>query len=160
MNNYYNNQTFHERNHKKESPADFITQCIVYMRILLSMDAGGPLEVFYIMRKAPVSWGPILLLSSIKDSSELYSQVTKHEEALPEAYRVPRGRASQSLDNIVTQLQHLGFVQEEPSYHCQANMIENSDTAPPSTSQTASTLSADTNEHVLCKAYQVLQKCQ
>ena len=126
MNNYYNNQTFRERNHEKESPADFITRRIVYTRMLLSVDVGGPLEVFYIMRKAPVSWGPILLLSSIKDSSELYSRVTEHEEALLEAYRVSKGGVPNSLDSIVTQLRQLGFVQERPPYRRQANVVENS----------------------------------
>lgn len=48
----------------------------------LSVNAGGLLEVFHIMRKAPVSWGPILLISSIKDSSKLYPRVMEHEEAL------------------------------------------------------------------------------
>jgi len=73
MNNYYNSQSFRERNHEHESPSDFIIRRIIYTRMLLSVKAGGPLEVFYIMRKAPISWGPILLISSIKDSSELYS---------------------------------------------------------------------------------------
>ena len=85
MNNYYNSQLFCERNHERELPSEFIIRCIIYSRMLLSVDAGGPLEVFYVMRKALVSWGPILLLSGIKDSSELYSRVTEHEEALLEA---------------------------------------------------------------------------
>lgn len=83
--------------------------------MLLSVDMGGPLEVFYIMRKAPVSWGPILLLSSIKDSSELYSCVTEHKEALLEAYCVSRGNSMPSIDNIAMQLRQMGFLQERPS---------------------------------------------
>ena len=114
MNNYYNSQIFRERGHERESPTEFIVRRIVYTRMLLSMDPGGPLEVFYIMRKAPISWGPILLLSSIKDSSELYSQVTEHEEALLEAYRVSRGGQTLSLDGIVTHLKQMGLVNDRP----------------------------------------------
>ena len=115
MNNYYNAQSFRERNHKRESPSEFIIRQIIYTRMLLSVDAGGPLEVFYIMRKAPVSWGPILLLSSVKDSSELFSRVTEHEEALLEAYHISRGGQTPSIDNIVTQLKQMGFLQERPA---------------------------------------------
>ena len=160
MNNYYNNQTFRERNHEKELPADFITRRIVYTRMLLSVDVGGPLEVFYIMRKAPVSWGPILLLSSIKDSSELYSRVTEHEEALLEAYRVSKGGVPNSLDSIVTQLRQLGFVQERPPYRRQANVVENSNIPSFSTSEVIDPVNPNTDEHVLHEAYQVLQQRQ
>ena len=62
MNNYYNSQSFRQRNHERELPSEFIIRHIVYTRMLLSVDAGGPLEVFYIMRKALVSWGANLTL--------------------------------------------------------------------------------------------------
>ena len=112
MNNYYNSQHFHERNHERESPLEFIVRHIVYMCMLLSI-SGGPLEVFYIMRKAPISWGPILLISSIKDSSELYSWVTEHEEALLEAYRMSKGGQAPSIDNIVSQLRQMGAIPDK-----------------------------------------------
>jgi len=91
MNNYYNAQTFCERGHERESPTEFIVRRIVYTRMLLSVDPRGPLEV----------WGPILLLSSIKDTSKLYSQATEHKAALLEAYRVSRGGQALLLDGIV-----------------------------------------------------------
>lgn len=121
------------------------------------MDAGGPLEVFYIMRKAPVSWGPILLLSSIKDSSELYSRVTEHEEALLEAYRVLKGGHVPSIDHIVTQLKQMGFLQEKHSQQRRANAVEYaiSSDSPPSDSMIPTSL-----EDLNHEAYQVLQQRQ
>ena len=116
MNNYYNAQTFWERGHERELPSEFIIRQIIYTRMLLTVDTGGPLEFFYIMRKAPVSWSPILLLSSIKDSSELYSRVTEHEEALLEAYRVSKGGPTPSIDHIVSQLKQMGFIQKRQTH--------------------------------------------
>ena len=167
MNNYYNAQSFRERNHERELPSEFIIRRIIYTRMLLSVDAGGPLEVFYIMRKAPVSWGPILLLSSIKDLSELYSRVTEHEEALLEAYCVSKGGHTPSIDNIVTQLKQMGFVQERQSHQRRANVVEyipNTDSMPlPSTDDvvSASPTTLDdlsSGQHVLREAYQVLRQ--
>ncbi|EDR09698.1 uncharacterized protein LACBIDRAFT_326241 [Laccaria bicolor S238N-H82] len=147
MNNYYNSQHFRERNHERETPSEFIVRRIVYTRMLLSI-SGGPLEVFYIMRKAPISWGPILLISSIKDSSELYSWVTEHEEALLEAFRVSKGGQAPSIDNIVSQLKQMGLIPDKdkgggsstyqspstyqgPStYQRRANLVENSNANP------------------------------
>lgn len=167
MNNYYNAQSFRERNHERELPSEFIIRRIIYTRMLLSVDAGGPLEVFYIMRKAPVSWGPILLLSSIKDSSELYSHVTEHKEALLEAYRVSRGNSMPSIDNIATQLRQMGFLQERPSQQRWANLVECSATSPETlpTGDIAPTLSAsledlNSSQHILHEAYQVLRQKQ
>ena len=166
MNNYYNSQTFCERNHERESPSDFIIRRIIYTRMLLSVNAGGPLEVFYIMRKAPVSWGPILLISSIKDSSELYSRVTEHEEALLEAYRVSRSGQSPSIDQIATQLRQMGFTQESQrsSYPRCANLAEYLSEENPPSNETVSTAASlqdlNSNQHILHEAYQVLQQRQ
>ena len=159
MNNYYNSQTFRERGHERELPSEFIIRRIIYTRMLLTVDAGGPLEVFYIMRKAPVSWGPILLLSSIKDSSELYSRVTKHEEALLEAYRVAKGGYTPSIDNIVTQLRHMGYVQERHPQPRRANAVEYavSPESLPADNMTPTSLEdLNSGQHILHEAYQVL----
>ena len=163
MNNYYNTQSFRERGHERELPSEFIIRRIVYTRMLLTVETGGPLEVFYIMRKAPVSWGPILLLSSVKDSSELYSRVTEHEEALLEAYRVSRGGHAPSIDNIATQLKQMGFLQERHPQQRRANLVEYS-TSPASfsTDNMIPTSLEDLNsgQHVLHEAYQVLRQRQ
>lgn len=77
------------------------------------------------MRKAPISWGPILLLSNIKDLSELYSRVTEHEEALLEAYRVSRGGQALSLDGIVAHLKQIGMFNDKSPFPRRANLTEN-----------------------------------
>lgn len=164
MNNYYNAQSFRERGHERELPSEFIIRRIIYTRMLLTVDAGGPLEVFYIMRKAPVSWGPILLLGSIKDSSELYSRVTEHEEALLEAYRVSKGGNTSSIDHIVTQLKQMGFLQERHSLQQRANTVDsyatNSESLPFDVIAPASLDDLSSGQHVLHEAYQVLQQKQ
>jgi len=164
MNNYYNSQNFRERRHERESPTEFVVRRIVYTRMLLSVDLGGPLEVFYIMRKAPISWGPILLLSGIKDSSELYSRVTEHKEALLEAYQVSKGGPTLSLDNIVTHLKQLGLVNDRQSFPCQANFTENLPNRPSSSEEIGESVNVSSQTspdlHILHEAYQVLQKRQ
>lgn len=157
MNNYYNAQTFREQGHERESPTEFIVRRIVYTRMLLSVDAGGPLEVFYILHKAPISWGPILLLSSIKDSSELYSWVTEHEEALLEAYRVSKGGQALSLDSIVAHLKQIGVVNDRLPIQQRVHLTENDQ---PTDHLAEQTISNPSDQHILCKAYQVLQQRQ
>lgn len=165
MNNYYNSQLFRERNHERESPSDFVIRRIIYTRMLLTVDVGGPLEVFYIMRKAPISWGPILLISSIKDSSELYSRVTEHEEALLEAYRVSRGGQASSIDQIASQLKQMGFMQEnQRPYPRRANIAEYVAEESPPCMEPMSTATPfqdlNSNQHILREAYQVLRQRQ
>ncbi|EDR11784.1 uncharacterized protein LACBIDRAFT_323973 [Laccaria bicolor S238N-H82] len=181
MNNYYNSQQFRERGHERESPSEFIVRRIVYTHMLLSI-SGGPLEVFYIMRKAPISWGPILLMSSIKDSSDLYSRVTEHEEALLEAYRVSRGGQTPSIDNIVSQLRQMGVISDKDratpsynnsnsnSYQRRANLAEYSNAnqsaeeeVPPTAISTALPTAfkdLSSNDYILREAYQVLKQRQ
>jgi hypothetical protein len=132
--------------------------------MLLTVDVGGPLEVFYIMRKAPISWGPILLISSIKDSSELYSRVTEHEEALLEAYRVSRGGQTSSIDQIAGQLKQMGFLQEnQRPYPHRANLTEfvTEENSPGNEAISTATPFHDLNssQHILREAYQVLRQC-
>ncbi|KIK02913.1 hypothetical protein K443DRAFT_5803 [Laccaria amethystina LaAM-08-1] len=165
MNNYYNSQTFRERGHERESPTEFLVRQIVYTRMLLSVDPGGPLQVFYIMRKALISWGPILLLSSIKDSSELYSRVKEHEEALLEAYRVSKGGSTLSLDNIITHLKQLGLLNDRQLLLRWANFTQNlQDVSSPSDDvvnrPTDINPQTSSDQHVLHEVYQVLQKQQ
>ena len=160
MNNYYNAQTFRERGHEREMPTEFIVRRIVYTRMLLSIDPGGPLEVFYIMRKAPISWGPILLLSNIKDSSELYSRVTEHEEALLEAYRVSKGGSALSLDSIVAHLKQMGMVNDRPFIQRRANLTENDQEMAPISRPVDQSIDNSSDQHILHEAYQVLQQRQ
>ena len=129
--------------------------------MLLSVDPGGPLEVFYIMRKAPISWGPILLLSNIKDSSELYSRVTEHEEALLESYRVSRGQqVPLSLDGIVAHLKQIGMFQDKPSFQRRANLTENDHSNALPDCPMEQIVDNPPNQHILHESYQVLQQRQ
>ena len=82
-----------------------------------------------------------------------------------EAYHVLKGGHAPSIDNIVTQLKQMGFVQERQSHQRWANIgeyINNTDSMlVSSTDDVVSAMPTAINDlssgqHILCKAYQVL----
>lgn len=62
MNWKYENQSFCQEGFERESPPAFIVWHIMYTQMLVASDDGGPMEVYLVMQKAPISWGPILNL--------------------------------------------------------------------------------------------------
>ncbi|KAJ7215079.1 hypothetical protein GGX14DRAFT_392334 [Mycena pura] len=68
-------QAFRQEGHEKESPQSFIGRRIKYVRMLANTDDGGPLEVFLVMKKAPIRWSTILVLENIHSIEELYDKV-------------------------------------------------------------------------------------
>jgi hypothetical protein len=76
--------------------------------MLANSDDGGPLEVFLVMRKAPIKWSTILILENIQSSEELYDKVNEHDEELVEAVR---GRSPDSITsgNLIPTLRRLGY---------------------------------------------------
>ena len=65
MNRKYESQAFRQEGFERESPPAFIVRRIMYTRMLVASDDGGPTEVYLVMQKAPISWGPILNLETI-----------------------------------------------------------------------------------------------
>lgn len=82
MNTKYESQTFHQEGFDHESPPAFITCRIMYTRMLAASDDGGLTEVYLVMQKVPISWGPILNIETVRSTSLLYSQATDHKYAL------------------------------------------------------------------------------
>ena len=108
MNRKYKNQSFHQEGFERESPPAFIVRHIMYTRMLVASDDGGPTEVYLVMQKAPISWGPILNLETIRSTSLLYSRATDHELALVHAAKYESSNVITS-DNLLYTLRKLGI---------------------------------------------------
>lgn len=66
MSRKYESQSFRQEGYERESPPAFIMCRIMYMHMLVASDDGGPTEVYLVMQKAPISWGPILNLETVR----------------------------------------------------------------------------------------------
>ena len=108
MNRKYEAQSFRQEGMERESPPAFIVRRIMYTRMLVASDDGGPTEVYLVMQKAPISWGPILNLETIRSTSLLYSRVTDHELALIHAAKHEATNVVTS-DNLLYTLRKLGI---------------------------------------------------
>jgi len=80
----------------------------MYTRMLVTVDEGSPVEVFIIMQKAPISWGPIIVLETIQNTSMLCSRVTEHEAALIQASR-QESSSVLTAENVVPDLRRMGY---------------------------------------------------
>jgi hypothetical protein len=91
MNTQFEQQSFRQEGYERESPQTFIMRRIKFTRILANADDGGPLKVFIVMRKAPLTWSTIIVLENITSSEDLYKKVNDHWEALLESSRREKG---------------------------------------------------------------------
>ncbi|EDR04615.1 uncharacterized protein LACBIDRAFT_330428 [Laccaria bicolor S238N-H82] len=120
MNATYENQSFQQVGHEREDPRKFIIRRIMYTRMLVNGDMGGPLEVFLVMQRAPVSWGSVINIDSIRlsnppnTSSSVPSLID--EGILKEVYQVllkrqrpppPRGYPFKQNDHVNTKMGRL-----------------------------------------------------
>ena len=108
MNRKYESQSFRQEGYERESPPAFIVRRIMYTRMLVASDDGGPTEVYLVMQKAPISWGPILNLETIRSTSLLYSRATDHELALVHAAKYESSNVL-TADNLLYTLRKLGI---------------------------------------------------
>ncbi|KAF8146211.1 hypothetical protein K438DRAFT_1512031, partial [Mycena galopus ATCC 62051] len=106
---------FRQKGHDSESPQAFIARRTMWTRMLVVTDNGGAGEVYHIMEKAPVSWGPILILENVRTTMNLYSKVVEHEHALVNAWRNEGGRGLNS-ENLLVTLKALGFTPDKPKF--------------------------------------------
>ena len=82
VNQEFTQQSFHQKDHAKESPEDFMSQCAILSRMLNYVVPGSKEEVSLILKNVPVPWQAILAVNSIKDTVTLQMRVTEHKEAL------------------------------------------------------------------------------
>ncbi|KAJ7084573.1 hypothetical protein B0H15DRAFT_951453 [Mycena belliarum] len=112
MNIEYENQSFRQAGHERESPQSFLGRRVQWTRMLANADDGGPLEVFLVMRKAPIRWSAILVLENISSIEELYEKVNEHDESLVDAVRKDAPDVV-TLKNLGAALKHLGWSSAE-----------------------------------------------
>ncbi|KAJ7165295.1 hypothetical protein C8R46DRAFT_1220425 [Mycena filopes] len=112
MNMELESQSFRQEGHEKESPQVFLGRRIRYLRLLAKLDEGGPMEVFLIMQKAPISWSTIIVVENVKSTGELYERVNEHEQALVEVFkRSTPNTETVTMNNLSSVLRRLGFSQ-------------------------------------------------
>ena len=108
MNTKYESQTFQQEGFDCKSPPALITHRIVYTRMLAASDDGGPTEVYLVMQKAPISWGPILNIKTVRSTSLLYSRATDHKYTLVHAAKYESSNVL-TTDNLLPVLKQLGI---------------------------------------------------
>jgi hypothetical protein len=110
MNNQYEQQTFRQIGHEKESPQSFLGRRVRYTRLLTVTDDGGPDEVQQIMRTAPIAWSTILIVENIRSVEDFYDRINEHEEELVDV--VARRQTDViTAGNLPSALRRMGFTQ-------------------------------------------------
>lgn len=82
VNQEFAQQSFHQKDHAKESPEDIVLWHAILSRMLNYAVPGSKEEASLILKNAPVQWWAILAIDSIKDTATLQMRVTEHKEAL------------------------------------------------------------------------------
>ncbi|KAJ7702724.1 hypothetical protein B0H17DRAFT_1176062 [Mycena rosella] len=108
MNVEFEKQAFRQSGQEQESPQAFLGRRVQWVRMLANSDDGSPLEVFLVMRKAPIQWRTILVLENIDSIEELYKRVNEHDDALVEAARKD-SHDTLTTHNVVATLKRMGF---------------------------------------------------
>ncbi|KII82683.1 hypothetical protein PLICRDRAFT_181168 [Plicaturopsis crispa FD-325 SS-3] len=80
--NDYNNQSFRQTGHERESPQEFIMRRIMHTRMLVHSDYGGPEEVRMVMMRAPLPWKHLLVVESIRSTAILLLRAVENEASL------------------------------------------------------------------------------
>ena len=111
----YKAQYFCKPGHENELLKTFIARRIMYTRMLVKSDEGGPLEVHLIMARAPLAWRTILVLENIKSTSLLYTKASEHQESL---LAITRTKPSSTIttNNLVSNLRKLGYTLPKPGF--------------------------------------------
>jgi hypothetical protein len=121
MNLEFEQQAFRQEGHEKESPQQFLGRRTRAVRMLANSDDGGPLEVFLVMRRAPLIWSTILVLENIQSSEDLYNKVNEHEAALVEAVKRSSGEMI-TVHNLASTLRRIGVNPTASSSSRRANL--------------------------------------
>ncbi|KAJ7854021.1 hypothetical protein B0H13DRAFT_1903833 [Mycena leptocephala] len=120
MNLEFEQHSFRQEGHEKESPQHFIGRRTRAVRLLANSDDGGPLEVFLVMRRAPIVWSTILVLENIQSSEDLYDKVNEHEESLVAAFK----REGREPGEMVTNSANGSSIKKKNAFKVQIEEIE------------------------------------
>ncbi|KAJ7198064.1 hypothetical protein C8J57DRAFT_1256071 [Mycena rebaudengoi] len=100
MNTQFEQQAFRQEGYKHETPQMFISRRMRHIRMLANADNSSPLEVFLIMRRAPLQWSMVIVLQNILSTKDLYDSVNDHWEALVESTRRDRDSDTLTVHNL------------------------------------------------------------
>ncbi|KZP14654.1 hypothetical protein FIBSPDRAFT_751523, partial [Athelia psychrophila] len=104
----YENQSFRQSGHDKETPHQFIMRRILYTRMLLQVPPDSPAEVYYICAKNPVSLASLLNKDSIADSASLQLRTRELQDALIDSWARTHGGKVVTKDNLLSMLNQVG----------------------------------------------------
>lgn len=135
--------------------------------MLVASDDGGPTEVYSVMQKVPISWGPILNLETVHSTSLLYSRVTGHELTLVHAAKYESSNIVTS-DNLLYTLGKLGIhMDRNHPIERLAKLVSSKDDDEViheaflgQLSREECTQEISSNPEVMGEALQVLKRCQ
>ncbi|KZP24428.1 hypothetical protein FIBSPDRAFT_735857 [Athelia psychrophila] len=105
----YENQSFRQAGHEKESPHQFIMCRILYTHMLLQVTPDSPAEVYYICAKNPVSWASLLNKDNIADTASLQLRTRELQDALVDSWARTHSGKVVTKDNLVLMLHQAGF---------------------------------------------------
>jgi len=120
--------------------------------MLVAAEEGSPVEVFIIMQKAPISWGPIIVLETIKNTSMLYSRVMEHKAALVQAAQQELSNVLM-VENVVPVLRCMGYYldQQKGTINCCTHIA---------TTPQGDSVSIPAKQAYMSQLYQTLAVCQ
>ncbi|KAF9012926.1 hypothetical protein BDZ89DRAFT_1142712 [Hymenopellis radicata] len=101
----YQVQSFRQKGHEAETPADFMSWRAIWLRMLTTVEEGGELEIEQILKAVPISWLSILQVDSITTFTALYKRASDNEKKLIYEAKLSTSRSS---DNIISLLKSLG----------------------------------------------------
>jgi hypothetical protein len=135
--------------------------------MLANSDDGGPLEVFLVMRKAPIKWSTILVMENIQSTEELYDKINEHDESLVDAVRHHAPDAL-TVGNLASTLKRLGYgptAPANPRSFRRVNVAETGeqgrvDEAEMPEEETLQTLGSEDGAETIKQVYQALKKRQ
>jgi hypothetical protein len=161
MNLEFEQQAFRQDGHEKETPQQFLGRRTRAVRMLANSDDGGPLEVFLVMRRAPIIWSTILVLENIQSSEDLYDKVNEHEAALVEAVRRNSGETV-TVHNLASSLKKIGVQLSSSSTSRRANFtsLENAPSKEDIESESPLEASGSDGMETIKQVYQTLKKRQ
>ncbi len=81
---------------------------MIYTRMLTQVNDGGVQEINIVMRKAPITWRPILNMSTISTSKQLLAHVIEHSKALIAAAKSDHN-SKISTPELITALKAIGI---------------------------------------------------
>ncbi|KAA1474679.1 hypothetical protein DENSPDRAFT_752588, partial [Dentipellis sp. KUC8613] len=89
---------FRQKGHADEKPIEFINRRIMYARMLMGTDGGGPEEVTTVLRAAPIAWHNILYAQSIVSTEDLITRIHNTSAQLLAAVEVHPSEALSSKE--------------------------------------------------------------